>query len=183
MSNDSTSPGYLTPVGNEPEYDEDLERQISRWIRGVTGMDAKQVFPRQTDPQSSIPENGVTWCGFGIATAPRDGTPANIQVSNGQSEQWTWEMVTVLCCFYGPQGAGMAARFREGIFVEQNADALRRAAGLSLLDAGKIFNLPELINNQWVRRYDITVTLSRKNIRTFNIETIVTPNVAVIKGN
>lgn len=183
MSNDSTAPGYLTPVGTDPEYDQQLERQISRWIRGITGLDAARVYPRWTDPQSTIPKNGVTWCGFGIAMMPRPATPANVQVSEDESEQWTWEQVTVLCCFYGPQGAGMAARFREGIFVEQNADVLRRDAGLSLLDAGTIFNLPELINNQWVRRYDITVTLSRKNTRTYNIKSILIPNVEITTGD
>ncbi|MCA6999491.1 phage neck terminator protein [Dickeya solani] len=182
MSNDSTSPGYLTPVGNAPVYDEELERQVSRWIRGITGMDAKMVFPRWTDPQAAIPANGNTWCSFGITTMPRPATPANVQVSEEESEQWTWEQVTVLCCFYGPQGASMAARFREGIFVDQNSDTLRSAAGMSLIDAGTIFNLPELINNQWVRRYDITTTLSRKNIRTYNVKSIIDGNVTINTG-
>jgi len=43
---------------------------------------------------------------------------------------------------------------------------------VSLVDAGTIYNLPELINNQWVRRYDLTITLSRKNIRTYNVRTL-----------
>jgi len=172
LSNDSTSPGYLTPVGAEPDYDQELERQISRWIRGVTGLDADQVYPRWTDPQASIPKNGITWAAFGITTMPRDNMPAEIQVSDEQSEQWAWEQVTVLACFYGPQGAAVAARFRDGLYVEQNNTTLRAAAGLSLVDNGQIYNLPELINNQWVRRYDITVTLQRKNTRTFNIKTI-----------
>lgn len=183
MSNDSTAPGYLTPVGDTPEYDEELERQISRWIHGVTGMAVKNIYPRWTDPQSSIPKNGVTWCGFGITTMPRPVNTANVQISEDESEQWSWENVSVLCCFYGPKGAGTAALFREGIFIEQNADALRRAAGLSLLDAGAIFNLPELINNQWVRRYDITVTLSRKNTRTYNVKSVVDPDVEIISGD
>ncbi|HKS34805.1 MAG TPA: hypothetical protein VJS14_13860 [Enterobacteriaceae bacterium] len=183
MSNDSTEPGYLTPVGEAPEYDQELERQISRWICGVTGMDVKKVFPRWTDPQQSIPVNGVTWCGFGITTMPGPVTPANVQVSETESEQWTWENITVLCCFYGPQGAGMAARFREGISVEQNQTALRRAAGLSLQEFGTIYNLPELINKQWVRRYDLTVTLSRKNTRTYNIQSLVDGNVTITTGD
>ncbi|WP_445683245.1 phage neck terminator protein, partial [Salmonella enterica] len=41
-----------------------------------------------------------------------------------------------------------------------------------LVEAGTIYNLPELINNQWVRRYDLTITLSRKNIRTYNVRTL-----------
>lgn len=60
LSNDSTTAGYLTPVGDSPPYDEDLERLISRWIRGVTGLAATLVYPRWTDPQKQIPKNGTT---------------------------------------------------------------------------------------------------------------------------
>lgn len=179
LSNDSTTPGYLTPVGDSPLYDQELERQISRWIVGVSGLNAKMVFPRWTDPQSQIPQNGTTWCGFGVTTMPRGGTPANVQDGDDQSEQWTWEQVTVICCFYGPQGASVAARFREGISLDQNAATLRSDTGMSLVDFGTLYNLPELINNQWVRRYDLTVTLSRKNIRTYNVKSLVEGPVSI----
>lgn len=179
MSNDSTEPGYLIPVGTEPDYDQELERQISRWIRGVTGLAAEMVYPRWTDPQPAIPKNGSTWAAFGISTVPLPGMPANVQISEDDSEQWLWEQIVVLCCFYGPQGAALAARFRDGLYVEQNQTALRSAAGLSLVDAGTIYNVPELINKQWVRRYDITVTLVRKNTRTYNIKSIVDGNVKI----
>lgn len=171
MSNDSTARGYLTPVGDLPQYDEALEREISRWIRGVSGLPAALVFPRWTDPQPQIPNNGVTWCAFGITTVPQPLSQSDVQVSEEQSEQWTWEQVTVICCFYGPLGANTASTFRAGIFVEQNNAELNRS-GLSLVEAGTIYNLPELINNQWVRRYDLTITLSRKNIRTYNVGTL-----------
>jgi hypothetical protein len=71
LSNDSTSHGYLTLVGDSPTYDEELEREISRWIRGVSGLPAALVFPRWTDPQPQIPKNCVTWCGFGITIVPQ----------------------------------------------------------------------------------------------------------------
>ncbi|WP_158785163.1 hypothetical protein [Pantoea sp. BAV 3049] len=182
MSNDSTSPGYLTPLGDAPQYDQDLEKQVSRWIRGITGLDAKMVFPRWTEPQSAIPKNGNTWCAFGITTMLRGGTPANIQSEEEFSEQWTWEQVTVICCFYGPLGASVATRFREGIAVNQNADTLRGDTGMAVIETGTIYNLPELINNQWVRRYDLTVTLSRKNIREYGIKSIVDGNVIISTG-
>lgn len=182
MSNDSTARGYLSLVGDSPAYDEALEREISRWIRGVSGLDVSLVYPRWTDPQTSIPENGVTWCGFGITTIPGCPTPANVQMSEEQSEQWSWEKVTVICCFYGPNGGNTAATFRAGLYVDQNNVELNRA-GLSLNDVGTIYNLPELINNQWVRRYDLTVTLSRKTTRTYNIKSTVGGNVTVSTGD
>ncbi|SCC65832.1 phage neck terminator protein [Kosakonia oryziphila] len=182
MSNESTVRGYLTPVGDSPQYDEALEREISRWIRGVSGLQAKRVFPRWTDPQADIPNNGITWCAFGITTVPLPGFPANVQVGEDTSEQWAWESVTVICCFYGPQGAAMATAFRAGLFVEQNNTELNRV-GLSIGDVGTIYNLPELINNQWVRRYDITITLTRKTTRTYNIKSIVDGNVTINTGD
>lgn len=79
-------------------------------------------------------------------------------------------------------GASTATTFRAGLFVEQNNTELNRV-GLSLSDAGTIYNLPELINKQWVRRYDLTVTLTRKTIRTYNIKSIVEPNVTISTGD
>ncbi len=183
MSNDSTGPGYLTPVGDAPDYDEELERQLSRWVRGITGLSVKKVYPRFIDPQQKIPPNGETWCGFNFSSLSRPGTPANVQVSEEQSEQWSWESVQVLFCFYGPGGSAMATRFRDGIFIAQNADTFRQISGLSLVEAGDIRNLPELINNQWVRRYDLSVTLSRKNTRTYNVKSILDGNVTISTGD
>lgn len=183
MANDSTAAGYLSPVGKLPDYDGELERQIVRWIAGVSGLPATMIFRRFSDPQQKIPASGKTWCAFSFNTISMPGTPANVQISDDQSEQWTWEGVSVLCCFYGPSGSGAATTFREGIHIEQNGDALRTASGMSLIEAATVISVPELINNQWVRRYDVAITLSRKNIRTFNIKSIVTPNVTVLKGN
>lgn len=171
MSNDSTTPGYLTPTGSGPAYDVELERLISRWIRGLTGMDTKRVFPRWTDPQIQIPKNGTTWCAFGITGVEEDAYPAYIQADEN-AEQWSHETIEILCCFYGPQGMSTATQFRNGLFVAQNNDELK-SIGLAFLDCGRIFNLPELINNQWVRRYDMTVRLRRKVVREYGIKSLV----------
>jgi hypothetical protein len=171
VSNDSTTSGYLTPIGLSPEYDEDLERLISRWIRGLTGLEKSVVYRRWTDPQIQIPKNGTTWCAFGIAGVQEDANPAYIQ-GDESAEQWSHETIDILCCFYGPQGMSMVTRFRDGLFVSQNNDELKKNS-LTLLDSGRIFNLPELINNQWVRRYDITVRLRRKIIREYGIKSLV----------
>jgi hypothetical protein len=38
-------------------------------------------------------------------------------------------------------------------------------------------NLPELINNQWVRRYDLHITLRRKIIRSYGINSLLSAPV------
>ncbi|EPF1298789.1 phage neck terminator protein [Klebsiella michiganensis] len=171
MSDGSTSAGYLAPVGDSPPYDTDLERLISRWIRGVTGLGATLVYPRWTDPQKQIPKNGTTWCAFGITGIQEDFNPAYVQ-GEENTAQWSHESISLILCFYGPQGLAMATRFRDGLLVSQNNDELNRV-GLTFLQYGRILNLPELINNQWVRRYDISVDLRRKIIRQYGIQSLV----------
>ncbi|WP_407719991.1 phage neck terminator protein [Pluralibacter gergoviae] len=175
MSNDSTAPGYLTAAGAGPAYDEELEREISRWIRGLTALPAKLVYPRWTDPQQAIPKNGTTWCAFGITGIQEDFNPAYLQGAES-AEQWSHETVSLITCFYGPAGLAMATQFRDGMLVAQNNDELNRA-GLTLMQQGRILNLPELINNQWVRRYDLSVDLRRKIIREYGIKTLASAPV------
>lgn len=175
MSNDSTTRGYLTPADDGPDYDEDLEREISRWIRGVSGLPAERVYPRWTDPQRAIPKNGTTWCAFGITGIQEDFNPAYVQGAES-AEQWSHETVSIISCFYGPAGLATATRFRDGMLVAQNNDELNRA-GLTLMQQGRILNLPELINNQWVRRYDLSVDLRRKIIREYGIKTLASAPV------
>jgi hypothetical protein len=139
LSNDSTTAGYLTPVGDSPPYDEDLERLISRWIRGVTGLDATLVYPRWTDPQKQIPKNGTTWCAFGITGIQEDFNPLMCRAKRTPNSGH--ETVSLILCFYGPQGLATATRFRDGLLVAQNNDELNRS-GLTFLQHGRILNLP-----------------------------------------
>ncbi|OVZ89990.1 hypothetical protein CBW58_18160 [Yersinia frederiksenii] len=139
-------------------------------------MDKRVVYPRWTDPQIQIPKNGTTWCAFGVTGVQEDANPAYIQHTGESAEQWSHETVDILCCFYGPQGMSMATLFRDGLFISQNNDELK-SVGLTLLGCGRIFNLPELINNQWVRRYDITVNLRRKVIREYGIKSLTSAPV------
>ncbi|WP_426576684.1 phage neck terminator protein [Xenorhabdus stockiae] len=172
MSNVSNFPGYLTPVSVSPDYDEALERELSRWIRAVAGLEPKTVFPRWTDPQPKIPPAGSHWCAFGIMNIREDANPSAIQFSDKHHAQWSHETLDILCCFYGPSGQRIATQFRDGLFITQNNDELSRK-GLTFQQCSQIQPAPELINNQWQRRYDVTVTLRRKIVRNYGIQSLV----------
>ncbi|MCE0438686.1 hypothetical protein LVW23_24720 [Klebsiella pneumoniae] len=140
-------------------------------MRGVTGLAATLVYPRWTDPQKQIPKNGTTWCAFGVTGIQEDFNPAYVQ-GEENTDQWSHETISLILCFYGPQGLATATRFRDGLLVAQNNEELNRS-GLTFMQQGRILNLPELINNQWVRRYDISVDLRRKITRQYGIQSLV----------
>ena len=169
MSNDSTTTGYLTPTGNAPLYDEPLERELSRWVRAITGLPAGMVRPRWTPEQAAQPAASVNWCGFGITGFEADAGPALVQ-GDENSELWRHEVVECMASFYGPGSQGIASIFRDGVSVPQNNHAMTDITALSLADCSGLTAFPELINNQWVRRYDVTVRLRRKVIRTYGIK-------------
>lgn len=174
--NDSTQPGYLTPTGPAPLYDQALEREISRWIRGVSGLPDGMAIPRFTDPQPTIPVLGTNWCGFGITDFQDGANPDLVTKDDDTESQQQFETLVVLCCFYGPGGQAYAKTFRSGLFVQQNNAELNRV-GLTLGEAGRIIPAPELINNQWQRRYDLSVTLRRKAVREYGIKSLLSAPV------
>lgn len=174
--NDTTQPGYLTPTSPAPQYDQALERELSRWIRGVSGLPDGMAMPRFTDPQPAIPALGTNWCGFGITDFQDAGNPSEVTKDDDTDYQWQFESLVVLCCFYGPAGQTYAKTFRSGLFVSQNNAELNRV-GLTLGEVGRIIPAPELINNQWQRRYDLSVTLRRKAVREYDIKSFLSAPV------
>ncbi|WP_312297116.1 phage neck terminator protein [Atlantibacter hermannii] len=176
VSNSSTSPGYLTPVSVPQAYDEALERELSQWVRALSGLSAGMVRPRWTPTQAAVPAADVNWCGFGITGMSADDSPAFVRQTDDSNQMWRHEVIETLASFYGPASQSVATLFRDGLTVEQN-NATLNDNGLSLADYSELIAFPELINNQWVRRYDITVRLRRKVIREYGIKSILSAPV------
>ncbi|MCT4716775.1 hypothetical protein MUA01_17605 [Enterobacteriaceae bacterium H18W14] len=175
--NDSTRPGYLTPVSSPPLYDEPLESELGRWISGVCGLPAEMVIPRWTEPPPASPVAGLTWCEFDINVELGD-MPAMKAVDWYTDALSQNEVIAVNCSFYGPGGQAVAALFRDGLYLAQNNAELNKI-GPTFVSCGTLIPAPELINNQWLRRYNLTVTLHRQVIREYGIQSLVSTSVNI----
>lgn len=175
-NNTSTQAGYLTPIAPGPDYDEELERALNRWVLGITSLPAGNVRPRWTPTQPPLMPADVDWCAVGISGFVGDDNPAVTRQTEDSAELWRHEVTECLASFYGPHSQRIASIFRDGLTLSQNNDQLI-AVGLSLGSIGDIIPFPELINNQWVRRYDIAVRLRRKVIRQYGIKSLVDASV------
>lgn len=172
LSNNTTGQtGWLGPLNDDASYDLSLETQLSIWIRNVSGLAAGRVIARWQSDQPPIPPVTVNWCAFGVLMFDADSYPAFVNQGDATAEQWRHELVECLASFYGPDGQRTAARFRDGIAVSQNNDMLKQM-GLTLVDCDHIRPAPELLNNQWVRRYDLMVRLRRKTVSTWGIQSL-----------
>lgn len=171
-NNTSTQAGYLTPISPGPDYDEVLERALNRWVLGITGLPPGNVRPRWTPTQPPLMPLDVDWCAVGISGLNGDANPAFANQTDESAELWRHETIECFSSFYGPHSQRIVTMFRDGLILPQNNDQLI-AVNLSLGRIGDIIPFPELINNQWVRRYDITVHLRRKVIREYGIKSLV----------
>ncbi|WP_405423521.1 hypothetical protein [Pantoea stewartii] len=170
-SNTTGQPGWLTPQQAANVYDMPLEDQLTEWILGLSGLGDGMVRPRWQPEPLAIPPATANWCAFGVTGIAADAGPAFVNQADATAEQWRHELVECLASFYGPAGQQVAAQFRDGLAVNQNNDTLGQW-GLTLADCDSIRPAPELINNQWVRRYDVMVRLRRKVISTWGIQSL-----------
>lgn len=166
---DSSTGGYLSPaVASPPLEDDALTAIFQQMIVGITGLPGNMVRPRWQPNPPKQPEPTVNWCALGIAVQTLDDGPAIVHngAGNGSDTYIRHEQIDVLASFYGPSGMQNAQLLSDGLAIPQNLEQLK-AQDMNSVDTGQIRTAPDLINEQWVRRYDIELTFRRKITRTY----------------
>lgn len=168
---DSSTGGYLAPaVDTPPPEDDALDDLVHDLIAGITALPADLVRPRWQQTVPKQPEPTVNWCAFGVQEQEPDAGPV-IQhdgAGDGHDTYIRHQDIDVMCTFYGPSGKGYAQRLADGLAVPQNREQLQ-LQDMAFVSVGAIRPAPDLVNQQWVRRYDMTVKLRRKVTRTYAV--------------
>ncbi|NTG86203.1 hypothetical protein G6L15_08595 [Agrobacterium rhizogenes] len=178
---DSSTGGYLVPTSQPPATDDALDDQIQEAVVGITGLDATLVRPRWQPTPAKQPPAATNWCAIGVTSMDADtyawvGHHAD---SQGYDEMQRHVTFDVLASFYGPSGQSYAGLLRDGLQIAQNREALY-LQGISFVEASKIIAAPALINEQWVRKYDLTVTLRTQITRTYAVLNLLSASGSII---
>lgn len=179
MNNSSTG-GYLAPaVATPPAEDEALDNLLQELVAGVSGLTGNLVRPRWQPTVPKQPESTVNWCALGITVQNNDAGPAiqHDPAGDGQDEYQRHQDIELLCTFYGPAAKGYAQRLADGLAIPQNREQLG-INDMAFVSAGEIRAAPDFINQQWVRRYDLTVQLRRKITRTYAVLNLLSAQVS-----
>ncbi|HDR9087198.1 TPA: hypothetical protein QDB10_003111 [Burkholderia vietnamiensis] len=178
--NDSSTGGYLAPAVDAPPAEDDaLDDLVHDLIAGITALPPDLVRPRWQVKVPKQPEPSVDWCAFGIQEQESDAGPA-IQhdgTGDGRDTYIRHQDIDVPCTFYGPRAKGYAQRLADGLAMPQNREQLQ-LQDMAFVGVGPIRAAPDLVNQQWVRRYDMTVTLRRKITRTYLVLNLKSATVA-----
>lgn len=183
MANTSASGGYLTPAGTPMPADESLENILQPMVAGITGLHSDFVRPRWQPGNPKQPEPAVDWCAIGVMSTKQDANPAieHDGTGDGSDQYQRHQDVILLATFYGPNAQAYGQQLSDGMFVPQNSEALR-ALNMAFVEAGDLIAAPDLINQQWVRRYDLRIRLRRKIERTYPVLNILSADTPVITG-
>jgi len=171
---DSSTGGFLVPSSTPPATDQDLENIVQELIVGLTGLNSDFVVPRYDPGFDNQPEVTVNWCAVSVMDVRPDPNPAieHISTGDGSSSLSINERIEVLASFYGPQGQQYAGIARDGLYIPQNNGWLKQY-DMGLVTVGTVRSVPELINKQWRRRFDLPFTLRRKVSRTYSVLNLV----------
>ena len=171
MANDSSTGGFIPPAASPaPLVDAALDALLQELVVGITGLPGNMVRPRWQPVVPKQPDPSTDWCAIGVVDFESDDFPSEVHVStgNGSDTQSDHETLNVMASFYGPNAMRNAKILRSGLYVNQNLDTLS-ANDMALLEAKRIVTAPELINQQWIRRFDLTVIFRRKSTYTYQI--------------
>lgn len=176
MANDSSTGGYLSPaVATPPLEDDALTAIFQQMIVGITALPGNMVRPRWQPNPPKQPEPAINWCALGVAVQTPDDGPAIVHngTGNGSDTYIRHQEIAVLASFYGPNGKQNAQLLVDGLGIPQNLEQLK-AQDMSSVDEGEIRTAPDLVNEQWVRRYDVNLTFRRKITRSYSVLNILT---------
>lgn len=177
MANNSASGGYLLP-STEPTYDTALEDLFQTVIVGITGLPGNLVRPRyQKDPPNQ-PGFDVDWASFGVYVeedmwdAFRTLHPDGSYTIEGQ------ELIRLKVAFYGPSFSVISRRWRDGMKIGQNRDALA-AQKIAFVDFDPTAVVPALLKQQWVKKADVNARFHRWAVRTYPVLSLVSADVDI----
>jgi hypothetical protein len=172
MANDSSAAGYLQPTGSAPPEDADLDSIFQQLIVGITGLPGNMVRPRWQATVPKQPEPATNWCAVGVTGIEHDANSYEQLNPAGNETFIRHEIITVLCSFYGTGALNFASQARDGMYVAQNNSTLDQFE-MGLVEVGSIVTAPDLINQQWVRRFDLSMRIRRRIVRTYPILNIL----------
>lgn len=97
-------------------------------------------------------------------------TLSNGGVFNNQTQRH--EDLEIQCAFYGPNSDDFGALVRDSLQIQQNLESLR-SANMGFVEASELMHVPDLLNERWVDRYEMSVFLRREIQRVYPVLSFV----------
>lgn len=179
MENTSATGGYLMPGGPAPPTgDSVLDGVLQTVLTGITGLPGDLVRLLWQASPTETPPSGTDWCAFGVLSVTQNASPVITHDGAGDGvDVYRRHMdIEVLVSFYGPNARLYGQILSDGMYVPQNSEAMRTVQ-MAFISASALTAAPELLNQQWIRRYDLTILLRRQVVSTYQVLNILSAGI------
>jgi hypothetical protein len=163
MSNSSTG-GYLSP--DKPTLN--FEQFIQTVIVGISGIQGQLVRKKWQPNPPKQPDANTNWIAFGIASESVDNNAFVGMDGAGVTTLQRQEYFELQCSVYGPAAYDTATILRDGFQIQQNLAALK-ASKMGFIGDVNLTHSPDLVNEVWIDRYEMTIKMVRLIQRTYSI--------------
>jgi hypothetical protein len=168
VSNTSATGGYLRQTTG-PVDNLDFRRFVGTVLVGISGFAPELVRPAWQPNPAPIPGIDTDWMAFGQTSRRVDFDAYQAEKTDGTlTTQTRHEEIDFVLTFYGPNCLGKASELRDAADITQNQSALY-LAGMAIVDFTDITHAPELVNERWFDRCDMTMTIRREIRREYRI--------------
>lgn len=89
------------------------------------------------------------------------------------------EDLEIHCSFYGPDSDDISSIVRDGFELGQNREALK-LANMAFVGTNEARRVPDLVNERWIDRFEMSVFLRRQRLRTYPILTFTSVSGVVV---
>jgi hypothetical protein len=179
-TNTSATGGYLLPAPPIP-YPGNLtfKQFLQTMFVGISGLPGDLVRGKWQKNPPKEPDVDVNWLAIGLGDNAPD---ANAYVgvnSQGGNVFYRHEELEILCTFWGPEADEVASLTRDGFQLGQNRDAMNLAS-MGFKGTSPAHRVPDLVNERWIDRYEMSVYLRRERIRTYPILTFLSASGSLV---